>query len=290
MKRAALSKAVTSRGLSELVGRLSPKRQETIRPVLENPHDFVLMNVRDLAKRLNSDPATTIRIVLAMGFPSYREFQKYLHQRAIAQATSVNLMESSAVRDPSIPAFVREAIDQEAHNLQALRSGLDFRRLEQLARRVWTAKRIMVLGGDLASSLVIYFEYQLTMLGLTVLIATTPGRSTHLARTCRRGDLVFAISFRKGLRLTVEGMQEAKAHGAYCVGITDTFVSPVARLANECFLASVQTTSFGASYSAPMALLNLILVACANYRRPRTLVLLRQAEKEQRVGFRWYET
>jgi len=91
------------------------------------------------------------------------------------------------------------------------------------------------------------------------------------------------------LRQTVEGMREAKALGAYCVGITDTFVSPVARFANESFLASVETTSFGASYSAPMALLNLILVACANYRRPRTLEVLRRAEKEQRLGFRWFE-
>jgi hypothetical protein len=39
-----------------------------------------------------------------------------------------------------------------------------------------------------------------------------------------------------------------------------------------------------------MALLNVILVACANYRRARTLSLMREADKEQRLGFRWYET
>jgi DNA-binding MurR/RpiR family transcriptional regulator len=88
----------------------------------------------------------------------------------------------------------------------------------------------------------------------------------------------------------VEGIQQAKAQGAYCVGITDTFISPVARFSDESFLASVETTSFGASYSAPMALLNVILVACANYRRARTLSLMREADKEQRLGFRWYET
>jgi DNA-binding MurR/RpiR family transcriptional regulator len=64
----------------------------------------------------------------------------------------------------------------------------------------------------------------------------------------------------------------------------------VARFSDESFLASVETTSFGASYSAPMALLNVILVACANYRRSRTLALMREADKEQRLGFRWYET
>jgi len=37
-----------------------------------------------------------------------------------------------------------------------------------------------------------------------------------------------------------------------------------------------------------MALLNVILVACANYQRAHTISLLKEAEKEQRTGFRWY--
>src|SRR5487761_456335 len=151
-------------------------------------------------------------------------------------------------------------------------------------------ERIFLVGGDLASSLVTYFEYHLTLLAFTVLTATTPGHTSHLMRTLGRRDLVFAISFRRGLRQTIEGMQQARARGAYCIGITDTFLSPVARFADECFLASVETTSFGASYVAPMALLTMILVACANYRRARTLALLREVDKEQRLGFRWYET
>jgi RpiR family carbohydrate utilization transcriptional regulator len=151
------------------------------------------------------------------------------------------------------------------------------------------ANRILLIGGDLAATLVAYFEYHLTMLGLTVLTATTAGRVAHTSRNMGRGDLVFAISFRRGLRQTVEGMQAASTRGAYCVGITDTFVSPVARFADECFLASVETPSFGGSYVAPIALLNVVLVACANYRRGRTLSLLKQAEAEQRQGFRWYE-
>jgi len=39
-----------------------------------------------------------------------------------------------------------------------------------------------------------------------------------------------------------------------------------------------------------MALLNVIVVACANYKRSRTLTLLKKVEEEQRHGFRWYES
>jgi RpiR family carbohydrate utilization transcriptional regulator len=290
LKRAATDEHKLRRvSLADLIGRLSRKRQEIIRPVLENPREFVLLSVRSMASRLKSDPATTIRIVRAMGFSGYREFQRLLHELSIAHSTSLDLMRSSSVRDASIPSYVRESLEQEGRNLQALRNSLEYKRVERLARRVYEAERILLIGGDLASSLVIYFEYHLTLLGFTVLKATTPGYTAHVTRMLGRRDLVFAISFRRGLRQTVEGLQEAKARGALCVGITDTFISPIARFADECFLASVETKSFGASYAAPMALLNVILVACANYRRPRTLALLREVEKEQRLGFRWFE-
>jgi RpiR family carbohydrate utilization transcriptional regulator len=275
--------------LTELIVRLSPKRQEIIRPVIESPREFVLLSVRSMARRLNTDPATTVRIVRAMGFPGYRQFQKFLHELSIAHATSLDTMRASPVRDAPIPAHVRESLEQESRNLQALRNSLEYKRIETLARRVYRAKRILIIAGDMAATLATYFEYHLTILGLTALTATTAGRTAHASRNVGRDDLVFAISFGRGLRLTVEGMQQARSRGAYCVGITDTFVSPIARYANECFLASVGTPSFGASYVAPVALLNVIHVACANYRRRRTLLQLKQAEVEQRLGSRWYE-
>jgi len=275
--------------LAELIGKLSLKRQEIIRPVLESPREFVLISVRGMAKRLKSDPATTVRIVRAMGFPGYREFQKFLHELSIAHATSFEMMQASSGRDSSIPAHVRESLEQENRNLQALRNSLEYKRVESLARRMYKSARILLIGGDLAATLVAYFEYHLAMLGLTVLTATTTGRVAHLSRNCSCGDLVFALSFGRGLRQTVEGLQEAKSRGAYCVGVTDTFVSPIARFADECFLASVRSPSFGASYVAPIAFLDVMLVACANYRRGRTLALLKEADREQRLGFRWYD-
>lgn len=275
--------------LGERMERLSRKRREIVRPVLDSPREFVLLSVRAIAERLKSDPATMVRIVRAMGFGSYREFQRFLHDLSIAHATSLDMMQSSAVRDSSIPLHVRESLDQDGRNLQALRNGLDHKRIEGLARRVYKSDRVVLIGGDLAASLVTFFEYHLTILGITVLGATTSGQTAHITRTLTGRDLVFALSFRRGLRQTVEGMRDAKERGAYCVGITDTFLSPIARFADECFLASVETRSFGASYVAPLALLNVILVALANFKRARTLALLRQADEEQRLGFRWYE-
>jgi DNA-binding MurR/RpiR family transcriptional regulator len=289
MKRPQVPPQASAPSLAERIELLSAKRQEIIRPILEHPREYVLLSVRAMAKRLQTDPATVVRIVRGLGFASYRDFQRHLHDLSIAFATSLDTMQSAGkVTSTSMPAFVRDALEQDLKNLHGLKNSLDAPRLVSLAKRFYDARRIVLLAGDLAAFLADYLEYQITLLGLPVFTATSAGRIAHLVRTVNKNDLVMAISFRRGLRQTVEGVHLAKARNAYCVGITDTYISPLARECDEVFLASVESTSFGASYSAPVALVNAILAACGQYHRPQTLAILKEIAEEQRKGFRWY--
>ncbi len=276
--------------VSARLSLLSPRRQEIIRPVFEHPRAFVLLSVRALAQRLKTDPATMVRIVRGLQFGSYREFQHYLHELSIAHATSLDTMQTSSAGAFTIPRQARASLDQDLKNLDSLVHSLDARRISDVARRLYTAKRIVLLGGDLAANLVTFLEHHLIILGLPVSSATSPAEVVHKVRLLGKKDLVIAVSYGRGLRQTVEGLRQARANGVYCVGITNTLVSPINQFAHECFLTSVDTRSFGASYVAPMALLNVMVVACANYKRSRTLTLLKKVEDEQRHGFRWYES
>ena len=256
---------------------------------MEHPREYVLLSVRALADRLGTDPATTVRIVQGLGFPTYKDFQRHLHDLSVAYATSLDTMKA-AEREGTGPAtFVRAALHRDMQNLHALNNSLNADRVGALAKRVYDAQKILLLGGDAATSLVHHLDYHLTMIGLPVLSATTAGRVSHVVRTVGRKDLVIGISFRRGLRQTVEGVQTAKRNGAFAVGITDTFVSPLARAADECFIASVETPSFGASYVAPMALIDAIVSAVATLKPRQIMSLIKQADEEQRRGFRWYK-
>ena len=273
--------------LPERIDHLSSKRQEIIRPILEHPREFVLLSVRAMAKRLDTDPATVVRIVRGLGFASYRDFQHHLHELSLAFATSLDTMQTPS-RDSDMPAYVRDSLGQDLKNLQGLKNSLEAQRLASVAKRFYDARRIVLLASDLAALLAEYLEYQTSLLGLPIFSATSAGRITHLSRAVTRQDLVIGITFRRGLRQTVEGIQQARARGAYCIGISDTYLSPLARECDELFIASTESTSFGASYVAPISLMNASLAACAQYRRPQTLALLKEIAEEQRKGFRWY--
>lgn len=274
--------------LAARLGNLSERRQQIIRPLLANPRRFVLLSVRDLAKTLGTDAATMVRIIRGMGFENYRAFQHHLHEASIAFATSLDTMQAASGKKDGSGSVVRASIDQDLKNLSALRSSLDAERIAALAARIHSARRILIFGGDAATALVVFFEYHLTLLGLPVFAATGHGRIGHLARNASSKDVVFGISFRRGLRMTVEGFERAHAKGAYCVGIADTLLSPLASRADVCFIASAETPSFGVSYVAPMALLNALAAASANVRRTQTLKLLREVDAEQRSGSRWF--
>ena len=190
----------------------------------------------------------------------------------------------------AISTQVRASLDQDVKNLNRLVQTIEPQRIAALVRRLYSARRVVLLGGDLAANLVKFLEHLLIILGLPVTSATSPAEVVHKVRLLGKRDLVIAVSHGRGLRQTVEGLRQARANGAYCVGITNTLVSPIGQFAHEFFLTSIATPSFGSSYVAPMALFNVIVVACANHRRSRTLKLVKQLEQEQRHGFRWYES
>jgi RpiR family carbohydrate utilization transcriptional regulator len=248
------------------------------------------MSVRTLAARLKTDPATTVRIVRGMQFGSYREFQHYLHELSIAHATSLENMQTASRKGLTVPAQIKSALEQDRHNLDAVARSIDPQKIAALTRRIYSAERILLIGGDLAANLVNFLEHHLMLLGLPVSTATTPAEVVHKVRFVGKKDLVIAVTFHRGLRQTVEGLRQARANGAHCVGITDSLVSPIGQFAQDCFLTPVNTPSFGASYIAPMSLLNVFVVACANYKRGRTLNIMKKVEEEQRRGFRWYES
>jgi DNA-binding MurR/RpiR family transcriptional regulator len=272
--------------LAERIEKVSSKRQEIIRPILEHPREYVLLSIRALAKRLQTDPATIVRIVQGLGFDNYKQFRQHLHELSLAFATSLDTMQQRQTEGVSgHPAT--DAIVRDLKNIQGLKNSLDPERFNRLAKRVYASRRIRIIAGDLAVIIADYLCYQFNILGLPVFAATSPGAVHHIVRSITKRDLLIAVTFRRGLRTTVEGVEQARSRGAYCVGITDTYVSPLARTCNEIFIASIDSLSFGASYTAPMALANAILTSVGNFRRSRTMQIVREMVEEQRTGSRW---
>lgn len=269
--------------------RLNSSRKKLIHAILENPDDTFFLSSRELAKRYSVDAATIVRTIQALGYEKYAEFAADLRSHFITRITPYTVLKAASREKRSLANRIQHSVEMDLRNLHDLHSGLDTEKIVAVARRINRARRILVVGIDLAATLSWHLAYGLTALGLA---AEAPigsaGNVQRRVRTLTRQDLLVAISFGRCLRETVEAAVRARAQGVPTLGITDGPQTPVAKACEVCCFASIASPSFGGSYAAPVSLVGAIMVACAHTQTARSLEILKQSEQEDRNGRRWY--
>lgn len=269
--------------------KLSPSRKKLLRMILESPEDTFYLSSRELAKRYEVDAATIVRTIQALGYRKFAEFVTDLRTHFITRITPYTALRAASREKRSSANRIRHGVEMDLRNLQSLQTTMDPERIIALSKQVKRARRILVVGIDLAASLSWHLAYGLVHLGFP---ADAPvggtGNVQRRVRTLTSKDLLIAISFGACLRETVEAALRAKQQGVPTFGITDSEVTPVAKVCDNYCIASVASPSFGSSYVAPMAVLGSILIACAHAQTSRTLALLRRSEQEDQTDHRWY--
>jgi DNA-binding MurR/RpiR family transcriptional regulator len=270
---------------------LNPSRRKLLRSILENPGDTFFLSSRELAKRYQVDAATIVRTIQVLGYKKYAEFSADLRAHFVTQITPYAVLKAASKEKRTVADRIHHSMDMDLRNLQALQSSLNPEKIISLSRQVKRARRILVVGIDLAAGLSWHLAYGLMTLGFA---AEAPVGSTgnvqRRVRTLTRQDLLVAISFGQCLRDTVEAALRAKKLGVPTFGITDSETTPIARICDDSCIASVSSPSFGGSYVAPLSLLGTILIACAHTQTARSLELLRRSEVEDLADHRWYHS
>jgi DNA-binding MurR/RpiR family transcriptional regulator len=269
---------------------LSGSRRRLIREIMDNHEQTFFLSSREMAKRYNVDAATIVRTVQALGYERFADFAADLRQHFVKHITPYTVLKAATQENRSVTDQVQHCVERDVESLSVLRSSMAAERAVTLAKRIHSARRILVVGVDLTASLAWFLAYGLTPLGFD---AEAPVGSTgnlqHKIDLLTEKDLMVAISFGRCLRETVEAVERAHSRGIATFGITDSDTTPIALHCDDYLVASTSSPSFTGSYVAPMALLNTIIVACAHLRPKRALAMLSRTEQEYRTGTRWYQ-
>lgn len=274
---------------AEAEHNLSSSRRRLIRNILNDSDDTYFLSSRELAQRYEVDAATIVRTIQVMGYERYADFIADLRSHFVLRMNVYTVMKAAAREKRSIADHIEHSLEMEAHNLNALRSELTAKQVIEVARHVTRSRRILVVGIDFAAVLSGLLSYGLVSLGFN---AEAPIGSTgnllQKVRLLEPRDFLIAISFGRCLKDTVESAVRAHKRGVQTFGITDSDRSPIARFCDSHWIASIANPSFNASYVAPVAAINALLVACAHIQQKRSLVWLKEKENELKVGTRWY--
>jgi DNA-binding MurR/RpiR family transcriptional regulator len=269
--------------------RLSPRRRKLLWSIVDSAEETYYLSSRDLARRYNVDAATIVRTIQVLGYEQFADFISDLRSHFVTRITPYRMMRSAARERRSVEAHVQQSLEMDRANFDAMCENLPPERIVELARRLDKAQQIVVVGVDLAYSLAWFLAYGLSWLGLR---AEAPVGSTgnlqHRVRSLGSRDVVIAISFGRCLRDSVEAARTAREQGAWTFGITDAVNSPIARVCHDHWVIPVTNPSFDGSYVAPIAVLNALHVACAHVQSKRSLERLKEIDREEAGGGRWY--
>ena len=268
---------------------LSNSRQRLLRQIIDESNETFFLSSREMGRRYNVDTATIIRTVQALGYEKFADFAQDLREHFVTQITPYTAMKAAEQSNRSVSDLVQKSVSQDLENLNLFRAGLDPERIIEIAKQINQARRIVILGIDFAASLAGSLAYALVRLGYD---ADAPigssGSVQNKIRIMTPKDLLIAISFGRGLRVTVEAVQNARRRNVPSFGITDGDSTPIAKYCDGYLVAATTRTSFIDSYVAPTAALHAILVACAHSQSARSLEHLRVSEEENFSSDRWF--
>lgn len=252
---------------SELSG-FSKGQKQIARFILEHYDKAAFMTASRLGTTVGVSESTVVRFATELGYDGYPHLQRALQEMIRNKLTSVQRMEVSSDRMGG-----RDVLQTVLHaDMDMIRQTLDEIDRDAFQGAVDAligAKRIYLLGVRSSSALSSFVGFYFNLLFENVTLVHTNSVSEIFEQMLRvgPGDVVLGVSFPRYSKRTLSAMQYARDRGARVIALTDSRLSPLARVADHLLLARSDMASFVDSLVAPLSVINALIVAVGMSRR-----------------------
>lgn len=246
--------------------KMSKTQKKIANFVLQNITAVSYYNIQQLAEAVGTSEASILRFCTFLGHKGFPEFKNEVQKAAKEQLTMKDRLEISRKAYDEKEAGIAEIFRQDINRIEHTLDQLDMDMFFETCQKIILAKKIYILAARSASALGQFFQYYLNMtLGNVELITSL---DCHADRLCdvSGGDVVIGITFSRYSKVTEEMFSYARERGAVTVAITDSAVSPIVKDAAYCFLTETAMPSYIDSFTAPLTLINAILVEIGRNR------------------------
>jgi DNA-binding MurR/RpiR family transcriptional regulator len=252
--------------------QLSKKQKEIARFILDNKGFVTFASVHDVATRTNTSAATVVRFCQALGYQGYVQLRATLRDRlteGLHEVESAGERLSGPLLEEDLLARV---FATDIRNIERTAVLADSERLQAAATDIRHARQVLVVGSGLTAAMVESLAYALQVMNLPARSITGGGEPLALALAFLQAkDVLVGIGFHPDLKDLVEALEQARTVGAKSIGITDSELSPLARLSDHPFLVATHGVAHHLSLAAAMSLLN-ALVATLSFDMPDRIV------------------
>jgi len=264
--------------------RMPPQLQAAARYVLARPDDVALLSMREQARRAGVPAATMTRLAKRLGLDGYDQVRA-LYAGAVRAGTlgfagkaSAQVEMQKLRGDQALAADMALTLSRQ---LERLAEPPSLECLADAAGRLHRARRVYCLGLRSCHAAAWHFHYMLSLLGdKTVMLDDAGGTGLDAIRDAGRDDALLAASVEPYARATIETARYAAAEGVPVVALTDSEVSPLARIAGATILVATDSPSFFHTMTPLLAVAEILAALVAGRGGRKALEALERTEAQ----------
>ena len=252
---------------SELPG-FSKGQKQIARFILEHYDKAAFMTASRLGVTVGVSESTVVRFATELGYDGYPHLQRALQEMIRNKLTSVQRMEVAGDRMGGRDVL-QTVLHADTDMIRVTLDEIDRDAFQGAVDALMGAKRIYILGVRSSSALASFLGFYFNLLFENVTLVHTNSVSEIFEQVLRvgPGDVLFGIRFPRYSKRTLSAMKYARDRGARVIALTDSQLSPLARVADHVLLARSDMASFVDSLVAPLSVINALIVAVGMSRR-----------------------
>lgn len=252
---------------SELPG-FSKGQKQIARFILEHYDKAAFMTASRLGVTVGVSESTVVRFATELGYDGYPHLQRALQEMIRNKLTSVQRMEVAGDRMGGRDVL-QTVLHADTDMIRVTLDEIDRDAFQGAVDALMGAKRIYILGVRSSSALASFLGFYFNLLFENVTLVHTNSVSEIFEQVLRvgPGDVLFGISFPRYSKRTLSAMKYARDRVARVIALTDSQLSPLARVADHVLLARSDMASFVDSLVAPLSVINALIVAVGMSRR-----------------------
>ena len=228
--------------------------------ILSSYDKAAFMTASKLGKTVHVSESTVVRFASELKYDGYPAMQKALQEMIRSKLTSIQRIQVS--NDQMQGDLLTSVMQRDMDSLRTAIEQVDRGQFEQMVDKLLKAQHIYLLGMRSSSFLTGYlnFYFRLIFKNVTLVQNAVAGETFEQLVQVQPGDVLLAISFPRYSKMTVNAVQYAREKGADVVAITDSTLAPLYPLASAALLVRSDMISFVDSITAPLSLLNALIV------------------------------
>ncbi|MCS7233668.1 MAG: MurR/RpiR family transcriptional regulator [Synergistetes bacterium] len=228
--------------------------------LLENLEKVAFMSTSTLARMAGVSEATVIRFSQLVGYKGFPELKEALREIVLRRLDTSKRL-SDYIKTEEGDHILLKILKKEKAILDLLIETASVNDFEKVVDAIEKAKRIFIISHRSVYAIGYYLSFYLNLLGYQNFLLKGKELSYELLSSSKEGDLAIAITFPRYSAETVELFSFAVQRNIETIAITDDYLSPIASKASYVLSVPTDFISFVDSLTAPMSLINAIIVA-----------------------------